>query len=127
MKYDPRRILNKNSNQLMVTVKDVMTKKFVFVDPDESIDNAIEKILKSNQTGAPALDRSLRPVGFLSQKDCLKLATDMRYFNSISGTVNEYMSNSVRVLGDRQSLLKRSNHSSITGITLIPSRIRKMK
>ncbi|SMF01707.1 CBS domain-containing protein [Pseudobacteriovorax antillogorgiicola] len=104
MNYHPRRILKKDSNQLMVTVKEVMSRRFVSVDPDECIDDAIQKIVRSHQTGAPVLNQRRNPVGFLSQKDCLKLVTNLRYFNGFPGTVEDYMTSNVKVLQANCSL-----------------------
>ena len=104
MNYRPRRMLKKESNQLKAKVGEVMSTRFVSVEPKESIDVAIEQIIKSHQTGAPVLNEHKNPIGFLSQKDCLKLATQLRYFNGFPGIVEDYMTKDVSFLTESTSL-----------------------
>lgn len=109
MNFQPRKLVVKENNQLAVTVESVMSKRFVWVQASAHIESAIEKILKSNQTGAPVLNKNKEPVGFLSQKDCLKLATQLRYFNSYPGYVSDYMTQNVEVLQGTNKLFDAIN------------------
>ncbi len=109
MNFQPRKVVVKENNQLAITVEGVMTRRFVWVSSSANIEEAIEKIVKSNQTGAPVLNKNKEPVGFISQKDCLKLATQLRYFNSYPGFVSNYMTQNVEVLHNKVKLFDAIN------------------
>ena len=109
MNFQPGKVRIKENNQLAITVESVMSRRFVWVSSSANIEEAIEIIVKSNQTGAPVLNQNKEPVGFLSQKDCLKLATQLRYFNSYPGFVSDYMTQNVVVFHRKIKLFDAIN------------------
>ena len=89
--YTPH-LVKEESNPFAGTVDEIMVRSFTFFRESDSIESAVAKIVKEDLTGAPVLDENRRPVGFLSQKDCLKFATQLRYLNEEPGQVRDYMS-----------------------------------
>lgn len=79
-------------NQLEQAIDSIMDKKFVWFDPAVNIEEAIAKMARSNITGGPVLNEKHEMIGFLSQKDCLRYATQIRYYNDQAGLVSDCMS-----------------------------------
>lgn len=77
-----------------VQVKDYMSRKLVTFHPDQEMDDAIEKLLKSSVSGGPVVDKDNNLVGILSEGDCLKEAVRGKYNNSpnLHGKVRDHMS-----------------------------------
>ena len=89
--YTPH-LVHEDGNQFEKTIDHIMEKKFVWFEAGASIEKAIDKIVRANVTGAPVLDKDMKLVGYLSQKDCLKLATQLRYLNEMPRFVEDCMS-----------------------------------
>lgn len=88
--YTPKRYED-HSNPFEGTIDQVMDKKYVSFHQKASIEDAIKKMLRADVTGAPVIDDDNRLVGYLSQRDCLKQATQMRYLNEQARLVEDYM------------------------------------
>ena len=85
-------------------VADIFAKSFLWLKEDINIEEAMKLLLKRDQTGAPVLDDRHRLLGFLSEKDCLKYVTEIRYLNSGSGEVRDFMSKDVEVVNLETSI-----------------------
>ncbi len=77
------------------TVRDVMTARLVSVGPDTDIHEAIKLIVEEHVSGIPVIDLAGRLVGFLSEKDCFKIAFCCCYYQDRGGRVSDYMTPSV--------------------------------
>ena len=77
-------------------VKKFMTRSFVKVYPDMDIWEVMNIFIKQKIKGAPVVDRQGHLVGMISEKDCLKLVTEMTYENQlVGGPVSDYMSTDI--------------------------------
>ena len=61
-----------------LTVRDVMNPHLLYVDEDDSALVARAKILAFGVSGVPVLDRTYRPVGFVSLRDIAEDGKSMR-------------------------------------------------
>ena len=86
-------------------IEEIMDKQFVFFDAKVSIEEAIKKILRTGVTGAPVVDENHKLVGYLSQRDCLKQAIQVRYLNEQARLVEDYMVREVASLHRRTHIL----------------------
>jgi CBS domain-containing protein len=66
--------------------------------PEMDVLDAIHKLLKHEMTGAPVIDHLGKVVGFLSEKDCLKVALNASYHEERGGRVSEFMTHDVKTL-----------------------------
>ena len=84
-----------------------MAKSFVKVKPDTNVYEAMDLILQAHATGAAVVDDEDGLIGILSEKDCLKLATEDAY-ESIphGGPVKNYMAINVLTVGPDAGLNK---------------------
>lgn len=66
--------------------------------PEMDVLDAIHQLLKHEMTGAPVVDHLGKVVGFLSEKDCLKVALNASYYEERGGRVSEFMTHNVTTL-----------------------------
>ena len=55
------------------------------------MEEAVRNILRNHTSGGPVVDDQGNLVGFLSERDCLRLAFDSRINNAEGGLVERYM------------------------------------
>lgn len=72
-------------------VKDYMRPDHLAFDPEMEVLDAIHQLLTHDLSGAPVVDRTGRFIGYLSEKDCLKIALSASYYHQPGGRVREFM------------------------------------
>jgi CBS domain-containing protein len=77
------------------TARDFMAERLVSVAPDADIHEAIKLLIGEQISGAPVVDETGALVGFLSEKDCLKVSFCCCYYQDRGGRVSDYMTKSV--------------------------------
>lgn len=87
-------------------VKDYMSGDPLAFTPDMDVLDAIHKLLQHELTGAPVIDKLGKVVGFLSEKDCIKVALNASYHEERGGRVSEFMTREVLVLEAEASLME---------------------
>lgn len=95
-----------DKTQSMPMVKDVMTETYSYLTSDTDMKTALEKLLASRTTGLVVLDQDNHAVGFLSEKDCLKQALDIKYHNAEPGKISDYMTKFVTCFNEDDNLLE---------------------
>ncbi len=68
------------------------------VTPEMDIHRAIKLLLDRQISGTPVIDGKGGLVGFLSVKDCLKIAFSASYYQEWGGRVSEFMSPDVQTI-----------------------------
>lgn len=87
-----------------VTVKDIMIENYESLNCESDVVDAIKLILDHKISGAVVVDDKKKPIGFLSEKDCLKLALEMKYYNGPAGKVRDHMSKFVTTLNNKADI-----------------------
>ncbi len=72
-------------------VKDYMIGDHLAFRPDTNVLDAIHMLIHHQLSGAPVADGDGRLVGFLSEKDCLRIALNSSYFDGRGGLVQDFM------------------------------------
>lgn len=101
-------------------VKDYMSGDPLAFNPDTDVLDAIHKLLKHEMTGAPVTDRFGKVVGFLSEKDCIKVALNSSYHEERGGRVSEFMSPNVICLEPDSSLMEAAEMFVSSSIRCYP-------
>ena len=96
--YTPKFADLPDPGQNIHTVDDLMSCNYVTFREDMDIEDAVKTLLKTEFSSAPIIDQQGYLVGKLSERDCLKLATEMRYHNSQLGKVGDYMTANVHTV-----------------------------
>jgi len=85
----------KNSGVDEKQVLKKMIKKSLTVRGSLSIEEAIEALSRSGQSGVPVVNDSGLLVGFFSEKDCLRYLYGAFYFNQLGSQVEKFMNQQV--------------------------------
>lgn len=86
-------------------VKDYMIGDHFAFSPDTDLLKAVHLLLERGLSGAPVVDGDQCPIGFLSERDCLKAALDASYFRRDEGTVADFMSRDLTSIPANASLI----------------------
>ncbi len=81
-----------------VKVKEYMGRTKTTFAPDMDVLRAIHILIEQKISGAPVVDEHGNLVGFLSEKDCMKVALNAGYHGESGGRVAEFMSNNVETI-----------------------------
>lgn len=103
-----------------VTVKDHMSANLVTFNTDMDVLRAIHLLLENGITGAPVIDNLGNVIGFLSERDCLKVALDACYHEERGGRVKEYMTPDAVTVDADQSILEAARLFSNMGFKALP-------
>lgn len=87
-------------------VKDYMTADPLSFSPEGDVLDAIHQLLQHELPGAPVVDERDVVVGYLSEKDCLKVALSASYYEQLGGRVKEFMNPSVLSVDAETSLIE---------------------
>ena len=74
-----------------LTATDIMARSEATLDPESDIYDALKRLLKSRQTGAPVVDRDGTLLGMLTERDCLKVLVGGALDGLPTGKVSDYM------------------------------------
>ncbi|MEE8612561.1 MAG: CBS domain-containing protein [Nitrospirales bacterium] len=74
-----------------LTVGEFMGASLVTFTPDQEIRDAIQVLLENKLSGSPVMDKRGNMVGYLSEKDCLKVALNAAYHDFWGGKVSDFM------------------------------------
>ncbi len=74
-----------------IKIADYMNHRPVTFKATMTVEQAVEKLLQSGQTGGPVIDASRRVIGFLSEQDCLKKMLESTYQNESHSVVSDVM------------------------------------
>ncbi|THF67479.1 CBS domain-containing protein [Pseudothauera nasutitermitis] len=86
-------------------VKDYMIGDHLAFKPGTNVLDAIHQLLHHQLSGAPVVDADGQLLGFLSEKDCLRIAYSASYFDGRGGPVSDYMAHEVRTLSVDATLI----------------------
>jgi len=87
----------------MIKARDVMTTSVVTVRPDDTIEHAIERLLRHRISGLPVVDEANNLIGIISEYDLLHLL-----FDSVkpSGSVADCMNDRVVTVLESDSIVE---------------------
>lgn len=81
-----------------VKVKEYMGRSTITFAPDMDVLRAIHILIEHKMSGAPVTDDHGNLVGFLSEKDCMRVALNAGYHGESGGRVEEFMATSVETI-----------------------------
>ncbi|NRA63231.1 MAG: CBS domain-containing protein [Pseudobacteriovorax sp.] len=98
MNYEPRKRLNSSHAQMSDSISSIMKRSFVCLREFDTIEDAVDILIRSKQSGAPVIDENRVVIGYLSEKECLKLVTGLRYHNGFPGYVSDHMNDEFKTM-----------------------------
>lgn len=88
-----------------IAASDYMTTRIITVTPDTDVSHAIKKLLDHKITSVPVIDERGKLVGIFSEKDCMKVAVETAYNQSMGGKVSEFMTKDPLIISADTSLV----------------------
>jgi predicted transcriptional regulator len=87
-------ISGENSMQ-SVKIKEYMSSNVMTFKPEDSVIDALRRLLKDGRSGAPVIDNQGNLIGLLSELDCLKEALMGGYYQEAGDRVADHMATEV--------------------------------
>ena len=66
MNYEPRKRLNSSHAQMSDSISSIMKRSFVCLREFDTIEDAVDILIRSKQSGAPVIDEHRVVIGYLS-------------------------------------------------------------
>jgi len=76
-------------------VRDYMTRSVLTLKAEDSVIDALRKLIKAGRSGAPVVDNEGNIVGLLSEIDCLKEALMGGYYQQAGDRVSDHMTQEI--------------------------------
>ena len=78
-------------------VSDIMTRRLILFNPNQSIHEVMKTFIKYRISGGPVVNKSGELVGIISEADCMKQISESRYFNMpiLDKSVGHFMTQKV--------------------------------
>jgi CBS domain-containing protein len=85
----------------MIRAKDVMNARVVTVDPDDTIEEVMSRMIKYGISGLPVVDMTDRLVGIITEFDLLEMVWDP---DTDKNKVYHYMTRDIRTVDENDEL-----------------------
>jgi len=94
-------------DKVHLRVSDYMTRELVTFDPEQSVEEVIEILIKNKISGGPVVNERNELIGIISEGDCIKYICDSRYYNmpSDSSSVSHCMIKNVETIDGNMNIL----------------------
>jgi CBS domain-containing protein len=86
----------------MIKAKDVMNASVVAVDPDDTIEEVMSRMIRLGISGMPVIDMSRRLLGIITEFDLLELVWNP---NTAKNKAYHYMTRNVRTVSEEDELV----------------------
>jgi CBS domain-containing protein len=103
-----------------IAASDYMSTKLITVTPDTDVSQAIKKLLDHKITSVPVLDERGKLAGIFSEIDCMKVAVEAAYNQSMSGKVMEFMTKDPIIVSADTSLVDVAQRFQETQVRSFP-------
>ncbi len=87
------------------TAADIMISRVEAFSPETEIAAAVETLLSRGYSGAPVVDERGRPIGVLSEHDCVRVLASSLYEGWPTGTVADHMTKGAESVEEHADLL----------------------
>lgn len=106
-----RRKANKQSETIPLKVKDYMTTNLITFKPDQSIEDAIETLIKYKISGGPVINNNNELIGIISEGDCIKQLSESRYYNMPMDnlSIEKHMAKNVETIDGEMNIFDAAN------------------
>lgn len=101
-------------------VKDHMNGTKLAFPADMDVLRAIHQLIEFKLSGAPVIDYHGNLIGFLSEKDCMKVALNAAYQGEAAGRVDEYMHPTVETVDYETSIIDVAQRFLVTSYKCLP-------
>ena len=95
--FQGERAKTKKVTPSKLIVSDIMTRRLILFNPNQSIHEVMKTFIKYRISGGPVVNKSGELVGIISEADCMKQISESRYFNMpiLDKSVGHFMTQKV--------------------------------
>ena len=95
--FQGERAKTKKVTPSKLIISDIMTRRLILFNPDQSIHEVMKTFIKYRISGGPVVNKSGELVGIISEADCMKQISESRYFNMpiLDKSVGHFMTQKV--------------------------------
>ena len=95
--FQGERAKTKKVTPSKLIISDIMTRRLILFNPDQSIHEVMKTFIKYRISGGPVVSKAGELVGIISEADCMKEISESRYFNMpiLDKSVRHFMTQKV--------------------------------
>ena len=95
--FQGERAQTKRVKPSKLIVSDIMTRRLILFNPNQSIHEVMKTFIKHRISGGPVVSKAGELVGIISEADCMKEISESRYFNMpiLDKSVGHFMTKKV--------------------------------
>ena len=99
------------SDDTPIKVKDYMTTKLITFNPNQSIEEVMDTLIKYRISGGPVVNDKNELVGIISEGDCIKQISESRYYNMPMehNSVEKHMATNVDTIDGEMNVFDAAN------------------
>jgi len=101
-------------------IRDIMTENKFSIQSDMAVYDALDFLIAKKVSGIPVIDDGDKLVGFLTEKDCLRLQANAHQYNMTGRTVRDIMSSITEALQPSFDLLSAATVFLRCNFTTLP-------
>ena len=89
-----------------IKVKDYMTTNLITFQPDQSVEDVIDSLIKNRISGGPVVNNNNELIGIISEGDCIKQISESRYYNMPmqNKTIEKHMALNVETIDGNMNI-----------------------
>jgi len=94
-----------------IKVKDYMTTNLITFQPDQSVEDVIDSLIKNRISGGPVVNNNNELIGIISEGDCIKQISESRYYNMPlnDSSVEKHMVTNVETIDGNMNIFDAAN------------------
>lgn len=92
-----------------IKIKDYMSSNVMTFKPEDSVIDALRKLIKVGRSGAPVIDNKGQIVGILSELDCLQEALNGGYYQEAGDRVADHMTTDIDCVQQDDDIIKTAD------------------
>jgi CBS domain-containing protein len=99
------------SDDTPIKVKDYMTTKLITFNPEQSIEEVMDTLIKYRISGGPVVNDKNELIGIISEGDCIKQISESRYYNMPlqNNSVEKHMARNVDTIDGEMNVFDAAN------------------
>lgn len=109
--FQGARAKTKKQDETLIKVSDYMTRDLITFNPDQSVMEVIETLVKHKISGGPVVDDNNQLLGIISEGDCIKQLNESRYYNMPieDARVEKFMAKDVETIDGNLNIFDAAN------------------
>ena len=102
------------------TAKDIMRSPEVALSRDMTLDKVSDHLTRHNLPGAPVVDANKKPIGYVSEYDCLQQLMQSSYYCDNTSLVEDVMSTKLIVSGPDIPIIDLASLMNNSKVNVMP-------